>query len=237
MDILYTVNCRLSPMMTGEEFHMIAWIKQHKYCYAVGYMVFYLAAFFLSERVLEPKYIISCALDDRIPFNEFFVIPYCSWFLLLPASWLYTMVTSKKDFQDLCMIMFGGMTLSILLYWIFPNGLNLRPAAIPDNFCGRLVHMLHEVDTPGNVCPSIHVSSSTAVMAVALRSGELRRKPVIRWGVCLLAAAICVSTMFLKQHSAVDVVCGCLVTVVLTVFVYGTPWRTWMKGTWMDFFL
>lgn len=216
---------------------MIAWIKQHKYCYAVGYMIFYLAAFFLSERVLEPKYMISCPLDDRIPFNEYFVIPYFTWFLLLPASWLYTMMTSKKDFQDLCMIMFGGMTLSILLYWIFPNGLELRPKQIPDNLCGRLVHMLHAVDTPGNVCPSIHVSSSTAVMAVALLSKELRHKPVIRWGVCLVSAAICLSTMFLKQHSVVDVVCGCLVTAVLTVFVYRAPWRAWMKGTWMEFFL
>lgn len=216
---------------------MIAWIKEHKYCYAVGYMVFYLAAFFLSERALEPRYIISCPLDDWIPFNENFVLVYFTWFLLLPASWLYTMIHSKKDFQDLCMIMFGGMTLSIALYWVFPNGLELRPGEIPDNLCGRLVGLLHAVDTPGNVCPSIHVSSSTAVLVVALRSEELRQKPWMKWGTCLISAAICVSTMFLKQHSVVDVVCGCLVTAVLAASVYGMPWREWMKGTWLEFFL
>lgn len=216
---------------------MIAWMKEHRYCYAVGYMIFYLAAFFLSERVLEPKYIISCPLDSWIPFNEYFVIPYFVWYPLLLVSWIFTMVTSKEDFQDLCMIMFGGMTLSILLYWIFPNGLELRPGQINDNLCGRLVKLLHVVDTPGNVCPSIHVSSSTAVLAVALRSKVLRHRPVLRWGTCLVCAAICLSTMFLKQHSIVDVVCGCLVTFVMAAFTYLAPWRRWMKGTWMEFFL
>ena len=216
---------------------MRTWVKEHRYCYAVGYMIFYLAAFFLSERVLEPRYIISCPIDAWIPFCEYFVIPYFIWYPLLAASWLFTMVTSKEAFQDLCMIMFGGMTLSILLYWIFPNGLELRPGYINDNLCGRLVKLLHVVDTPGNVCPSIHVSSSTAVLVVALRSKVLRHRPFFKWGTCLVCVAICLSTMFLKQHSVVDVACGCLVTAVLAEFTYRAPWRSWMKGTWMEFFL
>lgn len=231
------ITCENRIFEEQEEKPMIAWIREHRYCYAVGYMGFYLAAFFLSERLLEPRYIISCPWDALIPFNEYFIIPYCMWFLLLPASWVFTMVTEKKDFQDLCMIMFGGMTLSILLYWIFPNGLELRPEEVHDNFCGLLVGALHQVDTPGNVCPSIHVSSSTAVAVVALRSDVLRKKPLFKWGTCLVAAAICLSTMFLKQHSVVDVICGCLVTAILAVFTYCAPWRRWMKGTWMEFFL
>lgn len=213
------------------------WIKNHTYCYALGYMFFYLAAFFVSERVLVPKYIISCRLDDLIPFDERFIVLYFAWFLLLPASWLYTMVSSKKDFQDLCMIMFGGMTLSILLYWIFPNGLDMRPGEVSGSIFGYLVGLLHAVDTPGNVCPSIHVSSSTAVAVVAWRSEVMRDKPFIRRGIYLLVAGICVSTMFLKQHSAVDVAGGCLVTAVLSAAVYLLPWREWMEGTWMQFFL
>lgn len=216
---------------------MKTWVKEHRYCYAVGYMIFYLAAFFISERVLVPKYIISCPVDNWIPFNELYIIPYCLWYPLLLASWLFTMVTCKEDFQDLCMIMFGGMTLSIILYWIFPNGLELRPGEIPDNFCGQLVKLLHSVDTPGNVCPSIHVSSSTAIMVVALRSEILRRRPVLKWGTTILCILICLSTVYLKQHSVVDVVCGCLVTAVLAVFTWRAPWRRWLKGTWFEFFL
>ena len=199
---------------------MKTWIKEHRYCYAVGYMIFYLAAFFLSEQVLEPKYIISCPLDDLIPFDEIFIIPYCAWYPLLAASWLFTMLTSKEEFQDLCMIMFGGMTLSIVLYWIFPNGLQLRPAEIPDNLCGKLVRLLHAVDTPGNVCPSIHVSSSTAILIVSLRSKVLKRRQVLKWGTCFVCVLICLSTMFIKQHSAVDFFAAIPVCLLAEGFVY-----------------
>lgn len=214
-----------------------AWIREHRYCLMLLYMVFYLAAFFATERLVTPKYIISCRLDEWIPFREYFIIPYAMWFLLLPASWLFTLLTSKEDFQDLCVIMFGGMTLSILLYWIFPNGLDMRPGEVSDSVFGGLVGLLHRVDTDGNVCPSIHVSSSTAVAVVAWRSQTLRGRTALRVGTYLIVILICLSTMFLKQHSIVDVVCGCLVTAVLAAAAYGLPWRKWLAGTWMEFFL
>ena len=97
--------------------------------------------------------------------------------------------------------------------------------------------MIHAVDTPGNVCPSIHVSSSTAVAAVVCRSRFLKKKVLLRWGVCLLVLGISLSTMFLKQHSVIDVVCGAVLTAALTEFVYRLPWRGWIRGTRMEFFL
>ena len=213
------------------------WVAKHRYCYALGYLLLFLPAFFITERAVTPRYIISCSWDDKIPFCETFVIWYLLWFLLLPASWLYTMVRSKEDFQNLCMIMFGGMTASIVIYWIFPNGLALRPQEMGEGVCADLVRMIHAVDTPGNVCPSIHVSSSTSVAMVAWRSGYLKSRQTMRWGVILAAAGICLSTMFLKQHSVVDVVCGAMLTVILAVPVYCMPWRGWMEGKPMGFFL
>ena len=103
--------------------------------------------------------------------------------------------------------------------------------------CGELVRLIQAVDTPGNVCPSIHVSSSLSVAAAAHGSQALRKYPWLRRGIDLIVCGICLSTMFLKQHSLVDVVCGCLVTAGMAAAVYGLPWRTWMKGTWMEFFL
>lgn len=213
------------------------WISRHRHGYALGYIFFYLIAFFLTERLVTPKYIISCSLDSLIPFNEYFVIPYLIWFLLLPASWIFTLIYSKRDFQNLCMVMFGGMTISIILYWLFPNGLELRPGSPGRGICGELVRMIQTVDTPGNVCPSIHVSSSSAVAVAAYHSRILKRNPGLKWGIYLITAGICLSTMFLKQHSVVDVGCGFLVTAVLSAGVYHLPWRRWMKGSRMEFFL
>ena len=48
------------------------------------YWVVYLIWFFwLDLTITDPKYIIHSRIDDRIPFNEWFIFPYCSWFLLL----------------------------------------------------------------------------------------------------------------------------------------------------------
>lgn len=213
------------------------WMAEHRYCYALGYLGIFLAAFFVTERLVTPVYIISCPLDDWIPFQERFIVLYLTWFLLLPASWAYTAVVCKEDFQNLFLIMFGGMTVSIVVYWIFPNGLELRPGTVGPGICGDLVRMIHAVDTPGNVCPSIHVSSSTAVAAVAFRSQRMKGQKMLLCGIGVLVAGICLSTMFLKQHSVIDVICGWAVTALLTKAVYHLPWQKWMKGTWMEFFL
>ena len=63
---------------------MIRWIKTHPYCLINLYLVFYLIGFFALEAfVPEPKYIIHSALDDWIPFNEWFVLPY---FFMVPVG-------------------------------------------------------------------------------------------------------------------------------------------------------
>lgn len=214
-----------------------SWLREHRYAYAMGYLLIFLAMFFITERMVEPEYMISCRIDSWIPFCEPFILLYFLWFLLLPASWIYTLSTSKEDFQELFLIMFGGMTISIGLYWLFPNGLDLRPGQVSGGVFGQMVSWLHSIDTPGNVCPSIHVSSSTAVALTAYHSRFLRDKRKIRWVVYLAVGGICVSTLFLKQHSVIDVVCGFLLTLVLAWAVYTLPWQRWMKGTWMEFFL
>ena len=45
--------------------------------------VVYLIWFFWLDATARPRYIIHAALDDAIPFCEWFVLPYSSWFLLL----------------------------------------------------------------------------------------------------------------------------------------------------------
>lgn len=53
------------------------WISEHQqYCYAMLYLVFYLVVFFVLDYTMEPKYILHCTLDDRIPFCEYFVLFY-----------------------------------------------------------------------------------------------------------------------------------------------------------------
>lgn len=57
--------------------------KKYPLMISIGYMCIYFPIFSLLEQFCEPRYVIHCALDDIIPFNEWFVIPYVIWFLFV----------------------------------------------------------------------------------------------------------------------------------------------------------
>ena len=109
------------------------------------------------------------------------------------------------------------MTSSLLICTLFPNGTDLRITANPANgFFEHLVWMIQRTDTPTNVFPSIHVFNALAVHAAVARSKTLRRHPLVQGLSLLLMVSICLSTVFLKQHSVLDV----LGALLLGYFVY-----------------
>lgn len=188
------------------------------------YWVIYLVWFFwLDNAITQPKYIIHAPLDDLIPFNEWFVIPYCSWFLLLVAVTALLWWKDTASYDKLCLMMFSGMTFCLIVYMLLPNGLDLRPTVEEigrSNPAMWVMQLLWKADASVNVCPSIHCQS-TACMAIAISESKLaEERPVLRPIALVWAALICLSTVFTKQHSVLDVVCGLTVAVVWLPVLY-----------------
>ena len=188
------------------------------------YWVLYLVWFFwLDNAITEPKYIIRSRLDGCIPFNEWFVFPYCSWFLLLAGVTAALWWCDTASYDRLCLTMFSGMTFCLIVYMVFPNGLDIRPAAEMvgrDNLAMRIMQLLWKADASVNVCPSIHCQSSLC-MALAFNHSKLAQdKPRWKAVAWMWAALICISTLFTKQHSIVDVVCGLAVGAVWVPVLY-----------------
>ena len=188
------------------------------------YWVIYLVWFFwLDTTITQPKYIIHAPLDDLIPFNEWFVIPYCSWFLLLVAVTALLWWKDTASYDKLCLMMFSGMTFCLIIYMLLPNGLDLRPTVEEigrSNPAMWIMQLLWKADASVNVCPSIHCQS-TACMAIAISESKLaEERPVLRPITLVWAALICLSTVFTKQHSVLDVVCGLTVAVVWLPVLY-----------------
>ena len=77
------------------------WIKTHRYCLAGLYMLVFLSGFFLLE-LHEPSdvHIIHCAVDDLIPFNEWFVLPYFLWYAWVPVFMLYFMIKGSGGISE-----------------------------------------------------------------------------------------------------------------------------------------
>ena len=65
--------------------------------------------------------------------------------------------------------------------------------------------MIYLLDTPTNVCPSMHVIGSMGLMFAAMYANE-RMSIGVKTGMAVAVFFICVSTLFVKQHSIVDAV-------------------------------
>ena len=148
------------------------WVTDHPIAFALIFFVFYLIGFFTLEQLItEPVYLIHCTLDDWIPFNEWFIFAYGSWFFLIPWALITLLRRDRSNYFYLCAVMFSGMAICLLLYLLFPNGLNLRPQTIPiNNPAAWLVQAAWSMDTSTNVCPSIHVASTLAILFAVWRS-------------------------------------------------------------------
>ena len=199
------------------------WIKEHPYCLLLLYLPCYLAAFFIIDRLPLEHTIIRCPLDDLIPFNQYMIIPYAVWYAWFPGWLLYFLLKSREEFIRLALVMFSGMTISLLIYVIWPNGIDLREPITGTDICSRALILIREADTPYGVCPSIHISSTVAVGIVTVRSKLFARR---RWVKVLMVAeclAMCWATLVLQQHSVLDVAAGAALSFALMPIA----WKLW----------
>ena len=68
--------------------------------------------------------------------------------------------------------------------------------------------------------PSLHVFNSLSACIAIYESAELRKHRAVSTGAYILAGLIILATMFLKQHSVLDVMAAFVMAYVLYQFVY-----------------
>ncbi len=144
-------------------------------------------------------------LDDLIPFCEIFLIPYLFWFVFLVGIHAYTLLFDIPAFKRLMIFIMTSYTITLLVYILFPNCQELRPVAFErDNLFTKIMTEYYAFDTNTNVCPSLHVIGSVAVVVGAWNS---RHFSSIGWRIAFSVTAffIAISTVFLKQHSILDI--------------------------------
>lgn len=150
-------------------------------------------------------YPMYCRLDDLIPFNEWFLIPYLLWFAYIIGMLLYTLLYDIDGFRRMMYFTIFTYTVSLIFYFVFPTVQNLRPTTFENtNLLTRFIEHFYRFDTNTNVCPSVHVFGSFA-STFALSHARGLQKPVRKLTAHLLNVSICLSTVFLKQHSVLDI--------------------------------
>lgn len=78
-------------------------------------------------------------------------------------------------------------------------------------------------DTNTNVCPSIHVIGAVACLAAGWHSRRFGT-PLWRAVFTVITVLICLSTVFLKQHSALDVFAALPLCAGAWWLVYRSRW-------------
>lgn len=157
---------------------------------------------------------IYCSLDDKIPFCEYFLIPYLFWFVFLVGIQIYTLLYDTENFKKFMKFIIVSYSAAVIIYILFPNCQELRPVVFErDNLFTQFMTGFYQFDTNTNVCPSIHVIGSVAVMLCAWNSKHLH---TTGWRIIfgLTAFLISISTVFLKQHSVLDVLAAVPVCVI-----------------------
>ena len=174
----------------------------------VFYFFLYMLCFILLEEYVHPRYWISSDLDAYIPFCAPFILPYLAWFPMVAGIFWYFYKKDPESYLYLCRGMLLGLTICLAIYAVFPNGQLLRRPIVGDDIFSEMVRLLRKTDTPTNVCPSIHVFVTVTVALAAARPRAMARQRLLKGALMVLCVLICMSTVFLKQHSIVDVALG-----------------------------
>lgn len=199
--------------------------KKYRHILLLLYIPIYLIAFyFIEEEIVSwtDNYWVSYVpLDDKIPFCEWFVIPYVLWYPFMGVTGLYLFFADADAFRRYMWFVIIGFSSSLIFYIIFPNGQNLRPSYFEnDNILTQIMAHIYRNDTNTNVLPSMHCIGSVAVFLSFLDCEKLRKRKWLVASSGVLAVLICLSTCFCKQHSVLDVFWAMVWCVVIYIIVY-----------------
>lgn len=202
---------RLSNLHTPEFSHLLL---------LLGWVLYFLL-YALTENLIPPQrcHVIHCALDDRIPFCEYFVIFYVGWYALIAGSLVYFLLYHIDAFRNLQTYIIVVQLLATMVYVLYPSRQELRPEIFPrENLCTAILGILYRIDTPTGVFPSLHAAISIAIASVWLRRKDAGILSKI--AVTFFCVGVCLSVSFVKQHSVLDVFAAVPICLVAEWFVF-----------------
>ncbi|MCK4261117.1 MAG: hypothetical protein KAX49_19230 [Halanaerobiales bacterium] len=194
--------------------------KRYNHLLILGYYGVIGLLYQTFNQFIEPKYYVYSILDDYVPFLKIFIIPYLFWYIYIGIALIYFGLTSKEDFIKLTLFMFGGMTICFFIYFVWPNGQNLRPLVSDQDLFSKMILNIYSKDRPTNVAPSMHVLDSIAVHVAVMESEKLKNYKWLQRASLISAILISLSTVMIKQHSVVDGFFAVILSYILYKVIY-----------------
>ncbi|MBR2937095.1 MAG: hypothetical protein IKB80_01150 [Oscillospiraceae bacterium] len=203
---------------------------QYRHLLLLGGWLAYFLLYFLTENLIpaEKCYPVHCFLDDIVPFNEFFVIFYVGWYVLIVLSLGYFLLYSVESFKGLQTYIMITQGLAMVCYILWPTRQDLRPEVFPrENFLTWIMGIIYHFDTNTGVCPSLHVAYSLGIASAWLK--EKSAAWYVKGIVTVFVIGVCLSVAFTKQHSVVDIFAAIPVCLVAEIFAFRKYYKSKKK--------
>lgn len=228
---MFTKKCKalFRVLEKEEKMNLIKnYIRSHKHILFVLYVPFYFLWFTALEKWTDRNWtILHSTLDDSIPFIPLFIIPYYIWFIFVIFFCIYFYI--KMPVQNTIKLYSAltiSMTITLIIYTVWPNALELRPVHLDENdIFSTMVERLYGFDTSTNVCPSLHVLNTLTITFAYFISGKFKGRHLLNMVMIILPLSICASTVFLKQHSIIDIYAAIALFAVYTPIIYIPKWE------------
>ena len=141
-------------------------------------------------------------------------------FVYLIGAVAYTFFFDVPGFRHMMRFVMITYSVTLIIYFLFPTCQMLRPEVFPrDNALTRFIAGFYVFDTNTNVCPSLHVIGSMAAFFAFWYAPIFSKRG---WRIASTAAAffISISTVFMKQHSILDVAAAIPLCAIGYYFAY-----------------
>lgn len=153
----------------------------------------------------DDVYMLVTKFDKIIPFKQLFVVPYIAWFGLIFVALIWFMYRDIKLYIFSIISIILGLLISFIIFSLFQTTVP-RPEILGDDIFSQLTKLIYTIDNPFNAFPSIHVLTSYIVfLGCQETKGRYRKISLIIQGVVIL---VILATLFLKQHTLLDVLGG-----------------------------
>lgn len=189
--------------------------------------------YFLTQHIGLEYHNVYCTVDKMVPFMPAFVIPYVIWYLYIPVLMLCLYIYNRKFFVIQAKGYLLGVIISGLIFVIYPTSIDFRPVVTGNDVFSLLISLIYSNDHPVNVLPSLHCFEALFIYLTTFYGLKIAKKKentcllnwdkIHLWEISFgaLAILICLSTMFIKQHSFLDVVSASFLAVLLFLISKG----------------
>lgn len=170
---------------------------------------------------------VTLGIDAAIPLRPEWVVVYAATFLF----WMLGLALIARQDEELCFRFSSGAIIADIICGIifiaFPSCIT-RPELTVDGGFAWALSVVYSFDTPTNCFPSMHCLFAYLVFRQSLRIPEA--KPWYKVFCAVFTVLVCLSTLFVKQHVAADVLGGIFFGELAYVLGQKLPlWKIFIK--------